>query len=248
MGEGDHVHLTDADAFQAQAEPDRLVGEALGVPIAVEPPLLGQGDQAAVLQHLRRGVMAEPVDPEDAHATTPSIWPCPRVLRSVGDPTCQVEPPPQLAVVTRPAPEQRLSQKGRGLGPLTYASGWCQTSRRVDRQSQCETPFMPLLLWNARRFGIPARSQTRSHRRLGAAAEALGGQDRRSWRRALIVVSGERRTTVVDAVERASTSKAPRQGVPLRQAVQPACMVIWSMRWRSRSRAGRGPRPEPRPR
>ena len=72
MGEGDHVHLSDADARQAQAEPDGLIGEALGVPLAVEPLLLGQRDQPPVLQQAGRGVMAEAVDPKDAHPTAPS--------------------------------------------------------------------------------------------------------------------------------------------------------------------------------
>jgi hypothetical protein len=53
----------EADAGQAQAEPDGLVGEALGVPLAVEPLLLGQRDQPSVLQQAGRRVMAEAVDP-----------------------------------------------------------------------------------------------------------------------------------------------------------------------------------------
>ncbi|HEV3465388.1 MAG TPA: hypothetical protein VG846_15560, partial [Actinomycetota bacterium] len=67
MGEGDHVDLADADARQVQAEPDRLVGEAFGVALAVEPLLLRQGDQPPVLQQACRRVMAEAVDPKDAH-------------------------------------------------------------------------------------------------------------------------------------------------------------------------------------
>jgi hypothetical protein len=63
VGEGDHVHLPDPDAGQAETEPDGLVGEALGVPLAVEPLLLGQRDQPSVLQQAGRRVMAEAVDP-----------------------------------------------------------------------------------------------------------------------------------------------------------------------------------------
>jgi hypothetical protein len=72
VGEGDHVDLADADARQVQAEPDGLVGETFGVPLAVEPLLLGQGDQPAILQQAGRGVMAEAVDPKDAHPAAPS--------------------------------------------------------------------------------------------------------------------------------------------------------------------------------
>jgi hypothetical protein len=72
VGEGDHVHLSDADARQAQAEPDGLIGETLGVPLALEPLLLGQGDQPPVVQQAGRGVVAEAVDPKDAHPTDPS--------------------------------------------------------------------------------------------------------------------------------------------------------------------------------
>jgi hypothetical protein len=72
VGEGDHVDLADADAGQAQAEPDGLVGEALGVPLAVEPLLLGQRDQPPVLQQAGRRVVAEAVDPKDAHPAAPS--------------------------------------------------------------------------------------------------------------------------------------------------------------------------------
>jgi hypothetical protein len=50
VGERDHVDLVDADAGLAQAERDRLVGGALGMPLAVEPLLLGKGDDAAVVQ------------------------------------------------------------------------------------------------------------------------------------------------------------------------------------------------------
>jgi hypothetical protein len=77
VGEGDHVHLADADARQAKAEPDRLVGEALGVPLAVEPLLLGQGHQPPVLQQARRRVMAEAVDPKDPHPDPSSPGPLP---------------------------------------------------------------------------------------------------------------------------------------------------------------------------
>jgi hypothetical protein len=72
VGEGDHVHLPDPDAGQAETEPDGLVGEALGVPLAVEPLLLGQGDQPPILQQAGRGVMAKAVDPKDAHPAAPS--------------------------------------------------------------------------------------------------------------------------------------------------------------------------------
>jgi hypothetical protein len=79
VGEGDHVHIPDADGRQAQTEPDGLIGEALGVPIAVEPLLLGQRDQAPVLQQAGGGVMAEAVDPKDAHLIAPSAGHAPRV-------------------------------------------------------------------------------------------------------------------------------------------------------------------------
>ena len=57
----------------------------------------------------------------------------------------------------------------------------------IDGQSRWETPFMPSFLWNVRRFAIPLHRRL-SRRRLGVAAEALGGQARLSGRRALILV------------------------------------------------------------
>jgi hypothetical protein len=50
LGERDHVNVLDVDSGPVQAELDGLVGEASGVPLPVEPFLLGKGHNLAVPQ------------------------------------------------------------------------------------------------------------------------------------------------------------------------------------------------------
>ena len=64
-------------AALAQYRADGLMGEALGVDVAVEPLLLDEGDQPAVDQQRRRSVVREAVDAED-HVHCPSVAPTPR--------------------------------------------------------------------------------------------------------------------------------------------------------------------------
>jgi hypothetical protein len=56
----------EADARLGRAEANRLVGEAPGVPLAVEPLLLGEGGDAPVGEPAGGGVATEAVDPEDS--------------------------------------------------------------------------------------------------------------------------------------------------------------------------------------
>jgi hypothetical protein len=71
VGERDHVHIGHADTRRLQAEPDCLVGEALGVTLTVEALLLSEGDNAPVAEEASGGVVAEAVDPEDMHLAAP---------------------------------------------------------------------------------------------------------------------------------------------------------------------------------
>jgi hypothetical protein len=88
VGEGDHVQLADADTRRLQAGPDRLVGKRLGMALAVEALLLGEGDDTPVCEQASGGVVAEAVDPEDVHLTAPFDGRAPRfVVRSAILPT-----------------------------------------------------------------------------------------------------------------------------------------------------------------
>src|SRR5215216_5891726 len=133
VGEGDHVDLADADAREAQAEPDRLVGEPLGVPLAVEPLLLGQGHQPPVLQQAGGGVVAEAVDPKDAHPTTPLLPRPPG--SSAGAPTCQRRP---VTVPCRPLePLSRRSARRRPAASGTAPSPACPARSRGGARAGC---------------------------------------------------------------------------------------------------------------
>ena len=67
VGERHHVDLRHPDTRRSQAERDGVVGEGLGVLLAVEPLLFHEGHRQAVLEQGGGRVVGEAVDPQDVH-------------------------------------------------------------------------------------------------------------------------------------------------------------------------------------
>jgi hypothetical protein len=65
LSEGDQVEVLDADTCSLEAEADGLIGKVLGVPLPVEPLLLGECHDFAVAQEAGGGVMAEAIQAEN---------------------------------------------------------------------------------------------------------------------------------------------------------------------------------------